>query len=67
MARQLEEWRGQRRKNKELEEEQRLAEEIQKRRQAKVMCVDTCVILVICWCKHGPPSDASVRKSGGAS
>lgn len=67
MARRLEEWRGQRRKNKELEEEQKLAEEIQKRRQAKVTCVDTCVIQVICWCKHSPSNDASVRKSGGAS
>lgn len=41
-ARQLEEWREEKRRNEEQEEAQGLAEEIQKRRQAKVllcMCV----------------------------
>lgn len=42
-ARRLEEWREERRRKKELEEEWRVAEAIQRRRQAKVKCVVTCV------------------------
>lgn len=82
-ARRLEEWREERRRKKELEEEWRLAETIQRRRQAKVKCVVSylCVFLAVCWCRCGavccclhliwyltfPLNDVSVRKSGAAS
>lgn len=60
-----------------LEEEQRLAEEVQQRRQAKVTCVVTCVfpfppgatlgMAAAVRCLTLLPNDVSFRKSGVAS
>lgn len=44
----LEEWKEEKRRKRELEEEWRLAEEAQRRTRAKVKCV-SCVFLAQCW------------------